>query len=113
MPSGDLEDDTGLWIALAHRQIARLTPLALDEQQEDRRRIEAILADAEALRGAVADDPSRRQDALATRRLLLASIVDTYAGRAHVSTLVERATTLLAEIAPAPPTESSPGAEAP
>jgi serine/threonine-protein kinase len=113
MPSGDLEDDTGLWIALAHRQIARLTPLALDEQQEDRRRIEAILADAEALSVAAADDPSRRQDALATRRLLLASIVDTYAGRAHVSTLVERATTLLAEIAPATPTESSPGAEAP
>lgn len=111
--SGDLEDDVGLWIALAHRQIARLTPLALDEQQEDRRRIEAILADAEALRVAVAADPSGRQDALATRRLLLSSIVDTYAGRAHVSALVERATTLLAEIAPALPDVPSPGAEAP
>lgn len=112
-PSGDLEDDVGLWIALAHRQIARLTPLALDEQQEDRRRIEAILADAETLRVTVAADPSGRQDALATRRLLLSSIVDTYAGRAHVGALVERATKLLAEIAPVAPDEPSPGAEAP
>ena len=77
--------DVSLWIDLTRRQIARLTPLAQDEQQEDLRRIDDILATAESLRiqAESSADPLARDEALARRRTLLRGIVDTYSRRPH------------------------------
>jgi len=112
-PGGELEDDPTLWIALARRQMARLTPLAIDEQQEDGRRIEAILSQAETLRTAAATAPATAAESLAKRRRLLESAIQTYAGRPHAKPLLGRVTALLAEpdepIVPA--ADPSPGAD--
>jgi predicted protein tyrosine phosphatase len=110
---GDIEDDPTLWIALAHRQIARLTPLAIDEQQEDGRRIEAILSQAETLRTEAAAVPATAAAPLAKRRRLLESAIQTYAGRPHAKPLLGRVTDLLAEPDEPPVTaaDSSPGAD--
>jgi serine/threonine-protein kinase len=112
-PGGDIEDDPTLWIALAHRQIARLTPLAIDEQQEDGRRIEAILSQAETLRTEAAAVPATAAAPLAKRRRLLESAIQTYAGRPHAKPLLGRVTDLLAEPDDPPVTaaDSSPGAD--
>ncbi len=112
-PAGDLEDDPKLWIALARRQITRLAPLAIDEQQEDGRRIESILTEAEALRAAAVADPATAAEPLAKRRSLLKSVVETYAGRPHAKPLVERVAALLAESdePPVPAADPPPGAD--
>jgi serine/threonine-protein kinase len=110
---GDIEDDPTLWIALARRQIARLTPLAIDEQQEDGRRIEAILSQAETLRTEAATAPATAADSLAKRRRLLESVLETYAGRPHAKPLLGRVTALLAEPdePSVPAADPSPGAD--
>ena len=114
-PEGALEDDQTLWVALAHRQITRLTPLALDEQREDARRIEAILTEAEALRAAAAATPAAAEEPLAKRRRLLESVVETYASRPHAKLLIERVAALLDEpdapVPVLPAAETSPGAD--
>jgi serine/threonine-protein kinase len=110
---GDIEDDPTLWIALARRQIARLTPLAIDEQQEDGRRIEAILSQAETLRTEAATAPATAAESLAKRRRLLESVLETYAGRPHAKPLLGRVTALLAEPdePSVPAADPSPGAD--
>ena len=107
------EDDAGLWIDLVHRQIARLTPLAIDERQEDDRRIRAILTRAEALLTTARTSAADRGATLAEHRRLLESVVETYAGRPHARVLVEEATALLAASdGTVPPTPTpAPGAE--
>lgn len=112
-PGGDIEDDPTLWMALAHRQMARLTPLAIDEQQEDGRRIEAILSQAETLRIEAAAAPATAAESLAQRRRLLESVLETYASRPHAKPLLSRVTALLAEPDEPPMTaaDPSPGAD--
>jgi len=80
-------DDHALWLALATRQLNRLTPLAANEQAEDRRRAEQILAEADALADKAATDP----DAAARHRSLLESLIATYADRPHVAAAVAAA----------------------
>lgn len=111
-PEGNIEDDPTLWIALAHRQMARLTPLAIDEQQEDGRLIEAILSQAETLRIEAAAAPAMAAESLAERRRLLQSVIETYANRRHAEPLLGRVTALLAEPdePPVPAVDLSPGA---
>ena len=105
------EDDASLWIDLVHRQIARLTPLAIDERQEDEHRIRLVLTKSAALLAAADAAPADRDTALAERRRLLASVVETYASRPHAKVLVDEVTALLAApdgaILPSP----SPGAD--
>jgi len=105
------EDDASLWIDLVHRQIARLTPLAIDERQEDEHRIRSILTKSEALLAAADAAPADRDTPLAERRRLLASVVETYASRPHAKLLVNEVMALLAApdgaILPSP----SPGAD--
>jgi eukaryotic-like serine/threonine-protein kinase len=112
-PGGELEDDPTLWIALTHRQIARLTPLAIDEQQEDGRRIEAILSQAETLQTEAAAAPATAAESLAKRRRLLESAIQTYAGRPHAKPLLGRVTDLLAapDEPPVNAADPSPGAD--
>ena len=112
-PEGDIEDDPTLWIALARRQMARLTPLAIDEQQEDGRRIEAILSQAETLRTEAAAAPATAAESLAKRRRLLESVLETYVSRPHAKPLLGRVTALLAEPDEPPMTaaDPSPGAD--
>jgi len=80
-------DDHALWLALAQRQLERLTPLAEQEQTEDRRRADALLAEADALTEQAASDP----DAAARRRGLLESLIATYADRPHAAAAVTAA----------------------
>ena len=112
-PGEELEDDPTLWIALARRQMARLTPLAIDEQQEDGRRIEAILSQAETLRTEAAAAPATAAESLAKRRRLLESVLETYAVRPHAKPLLGRVAALLAEPdePPMPAVDPSPGAD--
>ena len=96
-PEGDHpEDDASLWIDLVHRQLARLTPLAIDERQEDEDRIRLVLTQSEALLAAALADRADRDTALAERRRLLASVVETYASRPHAKVLVDEVLALLA-----------------
>jgi serine/threonine protein kinase len=80
-------DDHALWLALAQRQLERLTPLAEKEQTEDRRRADALLAEADALTQKAASDP----EAAARRRSLLESLIATYADRPHAANAVAAA----------------------
>jgi hypothetical protein len=80
-------DDHALWLALAQRQLARLTPLAEKEQTEDRRRADALLAEADALTQKAASNP----EAAARRRSLLESLIATYADRPHAANAVAAA----------------------
>jgi len=80
-------DDHALWLALAERQLERLTPLAEKEQTEDRRRADALLAEADALADQAASDPA----AAARRRSLLESLIATYADRPHAAAAVTAA----------------------
>jgi hypothetical protein len=112
-PEGDIEDDPTLWIALARRQMARLTPLAIDEQQEDGRRIEAILSQAETLRTEAAAAPATAAESLAKRRRLLESVLETYVSRPHAKPLLGRVRALLDEPDEphVPAADPSPGAD--
>lgn len=80
-------DEHALWLALAQRQLERLTPLADKEQTEDRRRADALLAEADALTKKAASDP----EAAARRRGLLESLIATYADRPHAAAAVAAA----------------------
>ena len=108
----DPETDPDLWIALANRQIDRLRPLGLEEQQQDIARIESILASAATLAAeAAAASTSARQSELESQaRLLLGSVFETYADRAHAEPLLTIARQRLAAL---PPTAAAPVAEQP
>ena len=80
-------EDHALWLALAQRQLERLMPLAEQEQTEDRRRADALLAEADALAATAASDP----EAAARRRSLLESLIATYADRPHAAAAVTAA----------------------
>ena len=91
--------EVSLWLELAQRQIARLTPLAIDEQQQDARRIDATFAAAASLESdaAALADPAARADVFVRRRAILESIIHTYADRPHAAHAVRSASALLAE----------------
>ena len=110
--TADSETDPELWMALANRQIDRLRPLGLEEQQQDIARIEAILASAATLaaEAAAATTSARRSELESQARLLLDSMIETYADRAHAEPLLTIARQRLAALPPAP---SSPPATAP
>ena len=80
-------EDHALWLALAQRQLERLSPLAEQEQTEDRRRADALLAEADALAATAASDP----EAAVRRRSLLESLIATYADRPHAAAAVAAA----------------------
>jgi len=100
LPGSGVEgEDETLWADLARRQIARLSPLALEERQQDMTRIDEALAAAARLGAdaAAAVDPSRRDSLLAERRALLEGLVGTYAGRPHAEEALRGVRALLAE----------------
>ena len=80
-------EDHALWLALAERQLTRLRPLAANERDEDRRRAEQILAEADTLAARAATDPA----AASRRRSLLESLIATYADRPHAAAAVAAA----------------------
>ena len=103
------EADPQLWLALARRQIDRLTPLAKQEEREDADRAAATLREAAALAAAAkaTADPARSESLRGRRRELLESVVEIYAARPHAAAAVTEARRLLADT-PAP--ESKPQA---
>jgi len=102
----DGETDPELWIALANRQIDRLRPLGVEEQQQDIARIEAILASAATLaaEAAAASTSDNKRELESQARLLLSSMIETYADRAHGEPLLTIARQRLAALPPAPST---------
>ena len=110
--AADPETDPDLWIALANRQIDRLRPLGLEEQQQDLARIESILASAATLAAeAAAASTSARQSELESQaRLLLGSMIETYADRMHAEPLLTIARQRLAAL-PSPPPAAAPATQ--
>ncbi|MEI6037091.1 MAG: serine/threonine-protein kinase [Planctomycetota bacterium] len=97
-PSGD--NEKALWLALVRRQIQRFEPLAAREQAEDASRVQAILAEASALKATAktATDPLQRKDLNAQRTTLLESVVQLYAERPHAADAVATAKRALSEL---------------
>ncbi len=98
------EEQPALWIELVRRQVARLAPLAEQEQEQDIARADATLATAAALadQAAAATDDADRDRLLDQRRQLLTSLIEIYGSRPHAANAVAQATSLLAAPAPAP-----------
>jgi serine/threonine-protein kinase len=96
-PATPDEREDVLWLALVHRQIDRLKPVATRERTEDTARAAATLAEAASLAvQARTAAPPDQPAILARRRELLTGFVEMYAGRPHVASAVAEAKRLLA-----------------
>jgi hypothetical protein len=111
-PGGDAEDN--LWLDLARRKLEQLRPQALAEQQDDAKRIGALLAEAASLaaRAEIANDAAARKKFDTQRRAILANVVEVYSERPHAAQAVDFARRELGtpgqqQQSPAPATPSS------
>jgi serine/threonine protein kinase len=88
-PGGDAEDN--LWLDLARRKLEQLRPQALAEQQDDAKRIGALLAEAASLaaRAEIANDAAARKKFDTQRRAILANVVEVYSERPHAAQAVD------------------------
>jgi len=92
-------DTVMLWLALAQRQLARIEPLAAQEQAEDLRRTTEILGESRDLAQEAFEttDLARRAACVDRRIKLLQSMIETYASRPHAAQSVSTARQLLKE----------------
>ena len=92
-------DTTMLWLALAQRQLARIEPLAAQEQAEDLLRTTEILGESRDLAHEASEttDLVRRAACLDRRLKLLQSMIETYDSRPHAAQSVSTARQLLKE----------------
>ncbi|MEX0669246.1 MAG: serine/threonine-protein kinase [Pirellulales bacterium] len=92
-----VEEDPALWLALAQRQIDKLSSRADQERAQDVATAQATLAEATnlATQAASATAGVARDRLLDRRRSLLQGLIEIYAPRPHVADAVDKAKALL------------------